>query len=295
MAPARPPARCDGVEVMIGNERRCLRPKDNFKDCDTCPEMVVIPSGEFTMGSPKSQEGRSDSEEPQHKVIIDKPLAAGRYAVTRGEFTAFVSETKHTTGDKCWTYDNAKWAERTGRSFHNSGFAQDDRHPVVCANWGDAKAFVAWLSKKTSQPYRLLTEAEREYATRAGTSTPFWWGASISTAQANYDGNQTYGGGSEGEWRMKTVAVDSFRPNPWGLYNVHGNVWEWVEDCWHENYEGAPANGSAWTSGGCAYRILRGGSWCYVPRVLRSAARDRLAPDSRYSNLGFRVARTLSH
>jgi|SRR5262245_3765744 len=116
--------------------------------------------------------------------------------------------------DDCWAYDNDKWEERTGRSFRNPGFAQNDRHPVVCVNWADAKAFGEWLSKKISRPYRLLSEAELEYAARAGSTTPFWWGSSISTAQANYNGNFTYGGGSKGEWRKGTVAVDSFKPAP---------------------------------------------------------------------------------
>jgi formylglycine-generating enzyme required for sulfatase activity len=187
-------------------------------------------------------------------------LKPAGYCNERGQpfkFTFFVSETKHSTGDKCWSYENDKGEERTGRSFRNPGFAQDDRHPVVCVNWEDAKAFVAWLAKKTRKPYRLLTEAEREYAARAGTTKPFWWGASISTNQANYDGNYTHAGGSKGERRKKTVPVDSFKGNAWG---VHGNVWEWTEDCWHENYHGALTDGSSWTTGECKLRGLRGSS-----------------------------------
>ena len=131
------------------------------------------------------------------------------------------------------------------------------KRPVINVNWDDAKAYVAWLSRKTGKTYRLLSEAEREYVTRAGTTTPFWWGSSISTSQANYDGNYTYGSGSKGEYRQKTMPVDSFQPNPWGLYQVHGNVWEWTEDCWNDSYNGAPTDGSAWTaaiavSGSCA-------------------------------------------
>ena len=150
---------------------------------------------------------------------------------------------------------------RKGRSFRNPGFAQDDSHPVVCVNWDDAKAYAKWLSGKTGKDYRLLSEAEWEYACRAGTSTPFWWGSSISTEQANYDGNYTFGGGRKGEYRQRTVPVKSFEPNPWGLYQVHGNVGEWCEDCWNESYNGAPSDGSAWTAGDCAFRLLRGGSW----------------------------------
>jgi len=214
-------------------------------------------------------------------------------AVTRGQFETFVRETNHAIGDTCSTYDFDSWVERPGHSFRNPGFPQDGTHPVVCVSWGDAKAFVAWLSNKTDKPYRLLSEAEREYVTRAGTTTPFWWGSSISTTQANYNGNYAYGGGSKGEWRKRTVPVDRFRPNVWGLYNVHGNVWDWVEDCWHDNYEGAPTDGSAWTTGDCGRRVLRGGSWSLGPRSLRAAWRIKDASDGRYDFSGFRLARTL--
>jgi formylglycine-generating enzyme required for sulfatase activity len=148
--------------------------------------------------------------------------------------------------------------------------------------------------KEDGQPYRLLSEAEREYVTRAGTTTPFWRGASISTSQANYDGNYTYGGGSKEEYRQGTVLVNSFAPNPWGVYQVHGNVWEWVEDCYQENYNGAPSDGSARSISNCASRVLRGGSWGGSPQNLRSAYRCRLPPGYRSSIVGFRVARTLS-
>jgi len=293
VTPTPPPSRCDGVEALVGNEKRCLKSKDTFKDCDTCPEMVVVPAGEFMMGSPKNEEDRSDREDPQHEVMFAKPFAVGRFAVTRGEFAAFVGETTYSTGDKCLTYDNNdKAEERAGRSFRNPGFAQDDRHPAVCVSWDDAKAFVAWLSKKAGKTYRLLSESEREYAARAGTSTPFWWGASISTKQANYNGRYTYG--AKGEYRQRTVPVDSFEPNPWGLYNVHGNVWEWVDDCWHDNYQGAPKDGSAWKTGECKAHVLRRGSWGGTPKVLRSAVRARGTADHRNGTIGFRLARTLS-
>src|SRR5262249_49663403 len=151
----------------------------------------------------------------------------------------------------------------------------------VCVSWEDAKAFVAWLSKKTVKSYRLLTEAEREYVTRAETTTPFWWGASISTSQANYNGNYSYGDVTKGEWRQKTVPVNSFEPNAFGLYNVHGNVHDWVEDCYIDTYSGAPMDGSARQamSGTCRYRVLRGGSWIHHPHNLRAAVRGGDKPD----------------
>jgi formylglycine-generating enzyme required for sulfatase activity len=164
---------------------------------------------------------------------------------------------------------------------------------VINVSWDDAKAYVAWLSRKTGKAYRLLSEAEREYVTRAGTTTPFWWGASMSVTQANGDGRTPYAGGPIGEYRQKTVPVDSFQPNPWGLYQVHGNVYDWVEDCWHNNYAGAPTDGSAWVSGDCSRRVLRGGSWGNVPRDLRSAIRFRDITADRLGSVGFRVARAL--
>jgi formylglycine-generating enzyme required for sulfatase activity len=163
-------------------------------------------------------------------------------------------------------------------------------------NWDDATAYTRWLAEITGRPYRLLTEAEWEYVARAGTSTPFWWGTSISTNQANYDGRYVYaGGGAKGEWRQSTVAVDQFAPNPWGLYQVHGNVWDWCEDVWHNNYDGAPTDGSAWLVGGDqARRVVRGSSWSDVPRLLRAAFRGSDPADGRYLSLGFRVGRTIT-
>ena len=181
----------------------------------------------------------------------------------------------------------------TAYNWRNVGFAQADNHPVVCVSWNDAQAYIAWLNQTSGQTYRLLSEAEREYAARGGTQTAFWWGDSINAAQANYDGNYSYNGSPKGEYRRATVPVNSFSPNPFDLYNVHGNVWEWVEDCWHDNYSGAPTDGSAWTTGDCRYRVLRGGSWYSFPPFLRSAYRYRHSPDIRNNDFGLRLARTL--
>jgi formylglycine-generating enzyme required for sulfatase activity len=176
-------------------------------------------------------------------------------------------------------------------SWRNPGFPQDDSHPVVCVSWESAKAFAAWLSSQTGREYRLLTEAEWEYAARAGTTTPFWSGSSINPVQANYDENYVY----KGEFRKQTVAVGNFAPNPWGLYQVHGNVWEWCEDLSHDGYNGAPPDGSAWLQGGDAkYRVVRGGSWAERPRNLRSASREAVRSYERIVDLGFRVGRTLT-
>jgi formylglycine-generating enzyme required for sulfatase activity len=267
---------------------------DTFRDCPECPEVVVVPAGSFTMGSPPGEAGRYAFEGPQRRVTIARPFAVGKYVVRRGEFAAFLGETGRSVDGNCWTFEAGQWQKRAGRSFHSPGFEQDDRHPAVCVSWEDATAYAAWLSRKTGKAYRLLTEAEWEYAARAGTTTPFWWGLSISTSQANYNGNLTYAGGPKGEYRGETVPVDSFAPNPWGLYDVHGNVWQWVQDCWANTYAGAPSDGSARMTGDCSHRVLRGGPWIYGPAFLRSAYRDRDPIVVRGHNLGFRIARTLA-
>jgi formylglycine-generating enzyme required for sulfatase activity len=278
VAPAQPAATPAPIVVtaLSPEQERALKPKDTFKECSKCPEMVVAPAGTFTMGSPASEQGRSTDEGPQHQVTFAKPFAVGKFALTFDEWDACVA------GGGCNGY-------RPGDNGWGRG-----RQPAINVSWDDAKAYVAWLAKKTGKPYRLLSEAEREYVTRAGTTTPFWWGGSISTSQANYNGNDTYGDGVKGQYRARTVPVDSFAPNPWGLYQVHGNVYDWTEDCYHDSYQGAPTDGSAWTSGGCGGRVVRGGSWVLGPDILRSAYRAWASADVRNSDLGFRVARTLT-
>jgi formylglycine-generating enzyme required for sulfatase activity len=250
-----------------------------FRDCPLCPEMAVLPAGDFMMGSPDSEFGRGKDEGPQHRVTFAQPFAIGKYEVTFAEWDACVSEGGCTTkpGDEGW-----------GRN----------RHPVINVSWDDAEQFVAWLSRKTGKQYRLPSEAEWEYAARGVTkatdpATPFATGATINYTQANYDANFTYGSGQQGLYRQKTSDVGSFRSNAFGLYDMHGNVWEWVQDCYKPTYEGAPDDGSAVRFDGCALHILRGGAWNYYPRLLRSAYRYATAPVVRMNNAGFRVARTM--
>jgi formylglycine-generating enzyme required for sulfatase activity len=166
---------------------------------------------------------------------------------------------------------------------------------MIYVSWDDAEAYVAWLSRKTGKSYRMLSEAEREYVTRAGTTTPFWWGTSISSSQANYGGGDAiFPDRSKGKHREKTVPVDTFQPNAWGLFQVHGNVFEWVDDCYHDSYAGAPSDGSVWLSGDCSVRVVRGGAWLSDPTYLRSAYRGKTTTNTRDSMFGFRVARTLT-
>jgi formylglycine-generating enzyme required for sulfatase activity len=262
------------AELLSQKQGRPLVAKDTFKDCDQCPEMVVVPAGKFTMGSPDSEPGHDPNESPQHAVAFNSPFVVGRFAVTFEEWDACVAD------GGCNGYRPPD---------HNWGRA---RRPVTNVSWDDATAYVAWLSEKTGLPYRLLSEAEREYVTRAGSTSAFWWGPSISTGQANYDGDFTFGDSAPGEDRGKTLVVDSFPPNPWGLYQIHGNVYDWVEDCYHDSYRGSPSDGTAWSSEDCDSHVARGGSWLDDPRSLRSAYRLRLPAATRFRNLGFRVARS---
>lgn len=249
-------------------EADLLRPGREFRDCaDVCPVMVVLPKGEFMMGSPPGEAGRDNDEGPQHKVAISRPFAVGKFEVTFAEWDACASDggciSNRTPGDQGW-----------GRG----------RRPVIYVSWNDAKEYVAWLSRKTGKSYRLLSEAEWEYAARAGTTTRYAFGDTISKNQAQL---------SEGSSAEQTVEVGTFAPNAWGLHDMHGNVWEWVEDNWHPDYQGAPADGSVWRGGDLSRRVLRGGSWDYVPDYLRSALRGRSVPGFRIFSFGFRVARTL--
>ena len=272
-----------------------------FKDCSECPEMVVIGTGSFEMGSPTYEAQRDADEGPRHRVNIGREFALGRTHVTVGEFRRFVSATgfvsdaeRNAGGDSgCFTREDGKWDWRPGRSWRNPGLVQTEQHPVVCLSWNDAKAYAAWLSDQTGKRYRLPSEAEWEYAARAGTTTPFYTGQTIATDQANFNGNGTYNGSAKGEYRQSTTKVGSFAPNAFGLSDMAGNAWQWIEDAYHENYTGALEDGSAWTTGGDgARRVLRGGSWNDYPQSAGSAKRDGDAPDYRSNFAGFRIART---
>lgn len=280
-----------------------LKPSDSFKECEDCPWMTVVPAGSFVMGSPQSEPRRESVEGPQVTIAVPHPFAVGKFEVTRGEYEAFINATGYKVTEDCrvWNHSLATWDRRLSVSFRNAWFAQDDNHPAVCVNWTDAKMYVRWLSAKTGKQYRLLSESEWEYVARAGTKTPFWWGSTISTDQANYDGRVVYGKGLKGPWRQGTLPVGTFSANAWGLYDVHGNVWEWVEDCYSygRGYQrlskSTLATGEA-SSQKCAEdaHAFRGGSWLDDPEYLRSAKRVGARPGGRVNYLGFRVARTLT-
>jgi formylglycine-generating enzyme required for sulfatase activity len=278
-----------------------------FRECPECPEMVVIGAGRFTMGVPPDEEERErllvavrGRSVPQHPVSV-RQFAMSRFEVTRGEFATFVRETGHQAGSTCWTVGEDGWKERTGLNWQDPGFEQTDRHPVACVNWNDAKAYVGWLARKTGSPYRLPSEAEWEYAARAATQTSRFWGdgASAACGYANVSDQTQKNAGFTGRFfecsdgYVYSAPVGSFRANGFALYDMLGNVWEWVEDCWNDTYQGAPSDGQAWIAGYCSRRVARGGSWYDHPGIVRVGIRDGGSTLNRNSFLGFRVAKTL--
>jgi len=260
------------------------------------------------MGTPASEAGHYDDEGPVHRVTIDKPFALGRNEVTVAEFRRFAEDSgyatdaeKNTGRKGCAGWGNGNWDWREGHSWKSPGYEQTDQQPAVCVSWNDARAYVRWLSQKTGKRYRLPTEAEWEYAARAGTTTARYWGENPDQAcrYANVADRTTHQGSSwnakhncnDGHWFP--APVGSYAPNKFGLYDVLGNAWEWTEDCWNASYSGAPGDGSAWLGGNCSQRVARGGSWLDDPRGARSGLRNRGSSGGRYDDFGFRLARTL--
>ena len=309
-----PPPRAAAQPVPATPRSTPATPGMVTRDGPDLPEMVLIQEGGFTMGVPEAeskQEGADDKNaRPLHTVTFARPFWLGRYPVTRGEFAVFVSDTGHSTPSKAWTYEpdqKGEWryAEREDRGWRNPGYAQTDRHPVVCISHADATAYAEWLSRKTGQQYRLPSEAEWEYAARAGTRTARFWddgreGACryanvadrnlMATMQMSFDMDRFF---DCDDGFAFTAPVGSFQANAFGLHDMLGNVWEWTADPWHHNYNEAPDDGSVWTTGGsAARRVLRGGSWYGNPRGLRVGFRNLNEPGGRISSVGFRLART---
>jgi len=263
-------------DPLSSEQERALPPKSIFKECAGCPEMVVVAAGEFMMGSPDNEKDRFSNEGPRHRVRIATAFAVSRYPITSEQWHACVDQ----RGCR-------RWEKNTGA------------HPALYVRWDGAKQYAAWLSKQTGKPYRLLTEAEFEYAARAGSDKAYPWGDDIGKGNANCQGcgsppweNANPDAGFKGE----TAPVGSFPPNAFGLYDMQGNAWQFVEDCYHHGYESAPADGSAWTTG-CAddtSRVIRGGSYTAGPEHLRSASRSWITTGAWNGFIGFRIARTLA-
>ena len=260
-------------------------PGSVFRDCSQCPEMVVVPSGSYEMGSPAFEEGRENDEGPVHRVTIAEPLAVGVYEITRGEFERFVQATGYSMGNTCWIFmpESGKFEKHSDHHWRDPGFTQTDQHPVVCVSWRDAQAYVRWLSRETGKSYRLLSEAEWEYVARGGTATAWYWGDDETDQCLHANGLDRSAKHRYPKWKavgcddgaVHTSEAGKYKANAFGLHDVSGNVGEWVEDCWNESYAGASADGSAWTSGNCKKRVVRGGSWLIYPRIIRSASRIR--------------------
>lgn len=276
---------------------------DEIWDAAYAPRLMVIPAGEYTMGSPSSETGRDSSEGPRHRVRIGYPLAVGKYPVTVQQFATFVAETSHETGDSCQAFVKGKFDYSMGAGWRNPGFPQGDDHPVVCLDWHDARAYAAWLTKKTGHTYRLLSEAEYEYVTRAGTTTAYWWGDDPGRACEHVNGADL---DAKAEpyldyWTVNdchdghayTASVNSFKPNPFGLYGTSGNSASWLEDCWTDSYNGASNDGSSRSADNCLAPMIRGGTWSDKPSSLRSALRGWNIHNIRFSMNGLRVARVL--
>lgn len=271
-----------------------------FRDCPTCPLMKALPPGEFRQGAAAGQADAAPFEMPQHAVHIAYPLGMGVYEITVGEFREFAQATGHKSAG-CQMY-NGQWHDSPELNWNNAGFTQTSLHPVACVSWRDAHDFAAWLSQKTRQKYRLPTESEWEYAARAGSPATRPWKDNIESAcsdanVADQAAAQQYPG-----WKVHpcsdgyvyTAPVGSFQPNAFGLYDMLGNVFEWVQDCWHADYGGAPTDGSAWSANGdCNQHNLRGGSWFTAPALVSTAARNRFEETYRSNSIGFRLVREI--
>jgi formylglycine-generating enzyme required for sulfatase activity len=241
-------------------------PGSEFRECArVCPRMVVVPPGTFAMGSPEDEVDRTAGEGPRHEVTIAHAFAISRSEVTFEQWDACVAAAACPTAVDSW-----------GRG----------TMPVIDVSWDGAKLYVAWLSHVTGKEYRLPTEAEWEYAARAGSSTRYAWGDEPGIGHANCNGCVS-------AWTLQTAPVGSFQPNAFGLFDMQGNVWEWVEDVWHDSYEGAPTDGSAWIEGDATYRVVRGASWHNEPELTRVAIRFKRHREVQFDTLGFRVARTI--
>ncbi len=275
-----------------------------FRDCPDCPQMVVVPPGRFVMGSPESEPVRDKDEGPQREVTIGKAFAASQFEVTRGQFRRFVQATGHQPARNCSVFTGTKSERVEAKNWEDTNVPQTDDHPVGCITWLDAKAYVAWIAAKTQKPYRLLSEAEWEYAARAGSTGKYAFGENADElcAYGNVADDAAREAGGLPTWTyakcrdgfgIGTAPVGSFKPNAFGLYDMHGNVWEWVEDCARDTYQGSPTDGSAWVTPECQARVDRGGGYFNNRGTNRSTERAFYPPTGNSANIGFRLARDL--
>lgn len=278
-----------------------MQPGSTFRDCVQCPEMLVVPAGQFEMGSPQGEEGRFEDEGPQHSVSIGRRFAVSRTPITRAQYDVFAQAVGRALSQGCMRMSDGGWVAGPELNWRDPGFEQSEDHPVVCVSWDDAKAYADWLTTETGAHYRLLSEAEFEYAARAGRAARFPWGEAPDDVCLHANGFDLSARREHPDWpslecddgAAYTSPVASYRANAFGLFDMTGNVFQWTQDCFAEGYTSAPVDGSANLSGDCRIRVIRGGSWLNGTRGLRSAMRDRDPRDGRYANIGIRVARDL--
>ncbi len=298
------PSATKSEDASVSDQSASVPEGKTFRDCETCPVMTKLPLGQYSMGSSSDDPDRQNTETPQIPMTLGQPVAVGIYEVTRGQFAEFVRETGYDAGNQCYTFEGGNRSKRSGRNWENPGFDQTDREPVTCVNWEDANAYADWLKRKTGASYRLLTEAEWEYAARGGSTTRFSYGDDSSYTQICGYGNgadatarRRYAGWTVADCDdgyLYTAPVGSFSANSFGVHDAYGNVWEWVADCWNETHDGASKNADIPRDGDCSRRVLRGGAWDGLPHLLRSASRSWDGRNERDSKFGFRVARDLN-
>jgi formylglycine-generating enzyme required for sulfatase activity len=289
--------------AVVGNGGVAVpSPGTLIQDCAECPELVAVPPGDYTMGSGPKEKMREPDEEPAHRVRIAASVAVGKFEVTRAQYAVFAKETGREHKPGCNSTRGGFFHKNPKATWQDPGFEQKDDEPVVCVSWDDAQAYVRWLSKKAVKSYRLLSEAEWEYVARAGSLGSRYWSDADEAAVCRYASvadtsfksvtpNAQMFRCSDGF--VHTSPVGRFPANAFGVHDMLGNAWEWVEDCWNEGYAGAPEVAAPRLSGSCAERVFRGGAWNSPPSTLRSAYRDRGSKEERHENVGFRVARSL--
>lgn len=312
-------ARCGAAQGVLPRQRpdnplspdeECgLQRGDGFRECAHCPSMVVVPRGAFTMGSPQDEQGRTAEEGPQHVVRLAHPFAVGKYHVTVEEFAVFIGETGYDMKGACYTFTNGEWSSIADQDWRHPGFPQGRNHPVACVAWHDAVAYAMWLSWTTGHHYRLLSEAEWEYAARGRTEpgrySPYFFGAdqrdlclygngADQAVKREVAGAANWSTAPCDDGYAYTSPVGSYLPNAFGLYDMLGNLWQWVQDCYKADYDGAPGGGTARSAADCSRRVMRGGSWYNYPRFLRAAYRTWCTDVDRLTRGGFRVARDLA-
>lgn len=275
-------------------------PGNEFRDCPECPQMVTLPAGSFVMGSSQDDPLAEPDEQPAHPVQVAAPFAIGKFEVTRAQYAAFARQTGRNHPPGCNSTRGGRFSNNPKANWQSPGFPQQDNEPVVCVSWDDAQAYVSWLAKKTGKPYRLPSEAEWEYAARGGTKGSRYWADASAAAACKFASvaDNSFKPVAHGmqvfpcsDGYTYTAPVGRYAPNAFGLHDMLGNVWEWVEDCWNQGYAGAPSRAEPRSTGTCEVRVFRGGAWNSKPHSVRAAYRDRDTKDERHENLGFRVVR----